>query len=72
MYPVHTNEVLTEIVISTEDVRSELKNMNCFRSLGPDSIHPKVLKALADDVTFVESLTNLFRICADTGYIPKI
>ena len=72
MYPVHTNEVLTEIVISSEDVRSKLKNLNYFKSLGPDGIHPKVLKALADDVTFVESLTNLFKICADTGYIPKI
>ena len=72
MYTVHTNEVLTEIIISTEDVRSELKTLNCFKSLGPDGIHPKVLKALADDVTFVESLINLFRICADTGYIPKI
>ena len=72
MYPVHTNEVLTEIVISSEDVRSKLKNLNCVKSLGPDSIHPKVLQALADAVTFVEWLTNLFRICADTGYIPKI
>ena len=72
MYPVHTNEVLTEIIISSEDVRSELKTLNCFKSLGPDGIHPKVLKAIADDVTFVESLTYLFRICADTGYIPKI
>ena len=72
MYTVHTNEVLTDIIISSEDVRSELKTLNCFKSLGPDGIHPKVLKALADDVTFVESLTNLFRICADTGYIPKI
>ena len=71
MHPIHTNEVLTEILIS-EDVRSELKTLNCFKSLGPDGIHPKVLKALADAVTFVESLTNLSRIFADTGYIPKI
>ena len=72
MYPVYKNEVLTEIIISFEDERSELKTLYCFKSLGPDGIYPKVLKALADDVTFVESLTNLFRICADTGYIPKI
>ena len=53
-------------------MQSELKALNCFKSLGPDGIHPKVLKALGDAFTFVESLTNLFRICADTGYIPEI
>ena len=72
MHLVDTNEVLSEIVITCEDVQSEIKTLNCFKSLGPDGIHPKVLKALADDFTFVESLTNLFRICANTGYNPEI
>ena len=64
MLLVDTNEVLTEIAITCEDVRYELKNLNCFKSVGPDSIHPKLLKSLADDFAFVESLTNLFRVCA--------
>ena len=72
MHLIDTNEVLSEIFITCEDVQSELKTLNCLKSLGPDGIHPKILKALADDFTFVESLTNLFRICADTGYIPEI
>ena len=72
MHLLDTNEVLSKIVITCEDMQSELKTLNCFKSLGPDGIHPKVLKALADDFTFVESLTNLFSICADTGYIPEI
>ena len=46
--------------------------MNCFKSVGPDSIHPKLLKSLADDFAFVESLTNLFRVCAESGHIPEI
>ena len=66
------NEVLTEIAITCEDVRYEFKNLNCFKSLGPDSIHPKLLKSLADDFAFVESLTNLFRVCAESGHIPEI
>ena len=56
------NEVLTEIAITCEDVRYEFKNLNCFKSVGPENIHPKLLKSLADDFAFVESLTNLFRV----------
>ena len=72
MLLVDTNEVLTEIAITPEDVRYELKNLNCYKSLGPDSIHPKLLKSLADDFAFVESLTKLFRVCAESGHIPEI
>ena len=42
MLLVDTNEVLTEIAITCEDVRYELKNLNCFKSVGPDSIYPKL------------------------------
>ena len=72
MLLVDTNEVLTEIAITCEDVRYEVKNLNCFKSVGPDSIHPKLLKSLANDFAFVELLTNLFRKCAESGHIPEI
>ena len=36
------------------------------------SIHLKLLKSLADDFAFAESLTNLFRVCAESGHIPEI
>ena len=72
MLLVDTNEVLTEIAITCEDVRYKLKNLNCFKSVRPDSIHPKLLKSLADKFAFVESLTNLFRVCAESGHIPEI
>ena len=49
-----------------------LKNLNCFKSVGPDSIHPKLLKSLADDFAFVELLANLFRMSAESGHIPEI
>ena len=74
MLLVDTNEELTEIAITCEDVRYELKNLNGFKSVGLDSIHPKLLKSLADDFAFAESLTNLFRprLCAESGHIPQI
>ena len=53
-------------------MRYELKNLNCFKSVGPDSIHPKLLKSLADDFAFLKLLTNLFRVCAESGHIPEI
>ena len=37
MLLVDTNEVLTEIAITCEDMRYELKNLNCFKSVVPDS-----------------------------------
>ena len=72
MLLVDTNEMLTKIAITCEDVRYELKNLNCFKSVGPDSIHRKLLKSFEDNFVFVESLTNLFRVCAESRHIPEI
>ena len=41
-------------------------------SYGPDGVHPKLLKSLADDSTFVNAVVKLFRKCTDSGKLPKI
>ena len=46
--------------------------MNCFKSFGPDGIHPKLLKSLVNDFKFVEAVVILFRACTDTVTIPKV
>ena len=65
-------DVITDIIITNEGVRKELLKLNIFKSMGPDEIHPKVLKALADDSGFVSALTLLFSKCNETGVLPEV
>ena len=53
-------------------MKDELKNLNCFKSFGPDGVHPKLLKSLAGDSSFVDALVQLFRVCTDSGKLPDI
>ena len=67
-----TNDIISDIHITGEGVRKELLKLNIFKSMGPDNIHPKVLKALADDNSFVNALTLLFRKCNESGELPEV
>ena len=40
--------------------------------LGPDGVHPKLLKFLAYDDNFVEAVTQLFQRCPETGSLPLV
>ena len=67
-----TNDIITDISITNEGVKKELSKLNIFKSMGPDDIHPKILKALADDSSFVNALTLLFIKCNETGVLPEV
>ena len=64
--------VLDEIFFSPDDVKRELISLNVFKSFGPDNIHPKLLKSLASDNSFVEAVTQLFIKCSEAGTMPSI
>ena len=65
--------VLPDVVSITEDdVCYQLRKLNIYKSMGPDNIHPKLLKSLADNQGFVKSLTLLYNKCAEEGKIPSI
>ena len=60
---------MDDIVVSNEDVTNLLKGLNFFKTLGPDELHPRVLKELATESGPV--FAHLFQKSLDTGEIPK-
>ena len=60
------------MVIETSSVRQALASLNCSKSFGPDSIHPKLLVGLSENDEFINAVTVLFNECYTTGIIPSI
>lgn len=54
-----------------EDVQKRIDWYPSAKSSGFDNISPRLLKVLAASATFTSILTDLYRICLATGYIPK-
>ena len=57
------------IVVTKEGVTKLLKGLNPSKALGPDELHPRVLKELATELGPV--FAHLFQQSIDKGEIPK-
>ena len=60
---------MNDVVVSAVGVTKLLKGLNPSKALGPDELHPKVLKELASELGPV--FAHLFQQSIDTGEIPK-
>ena len=60
---------MNDIVVSAVGVTKLLKGLNPSKALGPDELHPRVLKELASELGAV--FAHLFQQSIDTGEIPK-
>ena len=60
---------MDSIVVSTEGVIKLLKGLKPSKALGPDELHPRVLKELANELGRV--FAHMFQQSFDTGEIPK-
>ena len=60
---------MKEIHVSAEGVTKLLKGLNPSKALGPDELHPRVLKELASELG--PMFAHLFQQSVDTGEIPK-
>ena len=60
---------MDDIVGSNEGVTKLLKGLNPFKVLGPDELHPRVLKELSTELG--PAFAYLFQKSLDTGEIPK-
>ena len=58
------------LTFSVEDVEKELIALNVDKSPGPDGVHPKLLRSLAADPSFVNAVYTLFLKCATDRKIP--
>ena len=63
---------ISDLVFNAEVVQKLLSKVNIWKSVGPDAIHPKLLKTLSNDTDFVRSVTHLFQMCYDTGKLPEV
>ena len=60
---------MNDIAVSKDGVIKLLKGLNPSKALGPDELHPRVLKELATELGPV--FAQLFQQSIDTGEIPK-
>ena len=64
--------VMEKLVIEPIKVKKLLSNLNQNKSMGPDNLHPKLLKILEENSDFVNALTLLFNKCVEQECIPAI
>ena len=53
------NNIMCDLSISAEDVRVLLSKLDVSKSMGPDEIHPKILKFLSGNESFIFAITQL-------------
>jgi hypothetical protein len=61
---------LTDLDFTETDVYELLRKVNPFSALGPDDVHPRILKESA--LTLASHLFKLFRQSLDEGTVPVI
>ena len=60
---------LTDITITKDQMEKELKSLNEYKSPGPDKVHPKIIKEMAQELAL--PLKILFDRTLEEGRIPQ-
>ena len=63
---------IEDLVISEQDVLNIIEKMDTSKSVGPDNVHPKLISNLSKNKDFVKALTELYRQCYGSSYIPNV
>ena len=62
------SQKMSDIKIEKKGVINILKSLNATKAMGPDAIHPRILKELA--VELADIITHFFQQFIDTGLVP--
>ena len=68
-YHKRTDETLTSVSVSEDDILQALRSLNVNKSPGPDGVHPRLLKECAEQLAY--PLKRLFDRTMKEGKIPK-
>ena len=55
-----------------KEVKDFLDKLNIWKSMGPDEIHPKLIRTLSNKSEFIYAVTDLFQKCYDSGELPAV
>ena len=69
-FKADTNKILSTLNITKNDVLLALKALNVNKSSGPDGVHPRILKELANELC--TPLHKLFERSLKEGKIPRL
>ena len=61
-----------ELLVHPESVTKLLKELDENKSMGPDGVHPNLLKYLCQDQSFVNAIVLLLRTCITERCIPEV
>ena len=70
-YTSFVGNAIEDLVIDFEDVRCLLAKLDISKAQGPDSVHPKILKSLSENINFVKAMWELFNKCSESCSIPE-
>ena len=65
----YTNDIVSTLEFSHEEVLSSLQNLNSSKTPGPDNLHPRILKECANELA--PSLCSIFNKSLRTGKLPS-
>ena len=67
--PMRTQQKMLDIQISEEMVLKAIRKLKTNKSPGPDGLHPRVIKEIAENIA--PALTMIFRKSLETGQLPE-
>ena len=67
--PPRTHSIIEKIILSTKAVHEMLVKLNVHKSLGPDNIHPRILRELADMLSL--PIAILFNKSIECEKLPR-